>query len=335
MHILVTGVAGFIGYHVARRLILEGHNVVGVDNYNDYYDVQLKKDRISNLLSMQQSKLFRFIELDIANRNLVSQLFEEEDFTHVINLAAQAGVRYSLINPSSYIDSNIVGFANILEGCRNKKIQHFVYASSSSVYGLNKDFPYSVNANVDHPISLYSASKKSNELMAHCYSHLFNIPSTGLRFFTVYGPWGRPDMALHLFATAIYNGAPIKVFNHGKMLRDFTYIDDVVEYVYRILELPPKISVDSELTPSTSSAPWRIFNVGNNNPIELNTFISILEDIIGKQAIKIMLPMQPGDVYSTWADIHSLIETTHYIPLTNLRNGIQKFIDWYKNYYNK
>ncbi len=335
MHILVTGVAGFIGYHVARRLLLEGHNVIGVDNYNNYYDVQLKKDRISDIRSMPQSKLFKFIELDIANREAVSRLFEKENFTHVINLAAQAGVRYSLINPSSYIDSNIVGFANILEGCRNKKVQHFVYASSSSVYGLNKDFPCTVNDNVDHPISLYSASKKCNELIAHCYSHLFKIPATGLRFFTVYGPWGRPDMALHLFTTAIYNGEQIKVFNNVEMLRDFTYIDDVVEYVYRILELPPVESDDSILSPSTSSAPWRVFNVGNNNPIELNTFIATIEHAIGTKAKKIMLPMQPGDVYSTWADIQNLIEITHYTPSTKLNDGIQKFIDWYKVYYNK
>ena len=332
MQILITGAAGFIGYHLIRRLLNEDIKILGVDNFSDYYDIQLKKNRILEIEKNDRNHSFNFKKLDISNRNELMDLFDKHEFSHVINLAAQAGVRYSLTNPNSYIDSNIVGFANILEGCRNQKIKHLIYASSSSVYGLNEKYPYSVNDNVDHPISIYSASKKSNELMAHAYSHLFNIPSTGLRLFTVYGPWGRPDMALHLFTTAIINKEPINVFNNGKMLRDFTYIDDVVEYIFRIINLPPK---SSTLSPATSSAPWRILNIGCNNPIELNKYIATLEKKLGMQANKVMLPMQPCDVRSTWADMTETIKLTHYTPSTSLEEGISKFVDWYHYYYKK
>ncbi|MCR4665885.1 MAG: NAD-dependent epimerase [Desulfovibrio sp.] len=338
MHLLITGVAGFIGYHLAARLLDEGHSVVGIDNMNDYYSVSLKEDRVENLSSLPQAKKqFRFIKMDLADAKAVSALFAEEHFSHVVNLAAQAGVRYSLINPQSYISSNLVGFANILEGCRHNPVKHLVFASSSSVYGLNTKQPYSVSDNVDHPVSLYAATKKSNELMAHAYSHLYDTPATGLRFFTVYGPWGRPDMALHLFTTAILKGEPIKVFNKGQMRRDFTYIDDIVEGVVRILGKPPvgipRQNNGAPLSPSTSFAPWHIYNIGNNQPVSLMEFINTIEEAVGVKSKKEMLPMQPGDVESTWADIDDLTDATGFTPKTSLKEGIGHFVRWYRSYY--
>ena len=335
MHILITGAAGFIGYHLTRLLLKEGNTVVGIDNYNNYYDINLKKDRITDIFTLEESKNFTFYQLDISDTIAIEQLFLKEKFTHVVNLAAQAGVRYSLINPASYISSNLVGFANLLEGCRHSdSLEHFVYASSSSVYGLNRKQPYSVNHNVDHPVSLYAATKKSDELMAHAYSHLFSIPCTGLRFFTVYGPWGRPDMALHLFTSAILKGEAIKVFNEGNLRRDFTYVDDIVEGVKRILSIDPEPVQDaSELSPSTSTAPWRIYNIGNNQPVELNVFIAAIEKALGMKAKKELLPMQSGDVLSTWADIDDFSKITGFLPETPLEVGIGRFVDWYRGYY--
>lgn len=336
MHVLVTGAAGFIGYHLCRRLLAEGHSVVGVDNCNDYYDVQLKKDRLAALAAMPEAARFRFEMLDLADGPSLLALFAREGFTHVVNLAAQAGVRYSLQNPESYLNANLLGFGHVLEGCRQNKVGHLLFASSSSVYGMNAARPYSVHHNVDHPVSLYAATKKSNELMAHAYSHLFRIPCTGLRFFTVYGPWGRPDMALHLFTTAIVHGKPIKVFNEGRMRRDFTYIDDIVEGVVRLLPLPPQPdpTFDPETpNPASSSAPWRIYNIGNNKTVELNDFISMLEDALGMKARKELLPMQPGDVEATWADIDDLAAATGFAPTTPLAEGIARFVAWYKEYY--
>ncbi|MDD4701219.1 MAG: NAD-dependent epimerase [Desulfovibrio sp.] len=336
MHVLVTGAAGFIGYHLAARLLADGHSVVGIDNCNDYYDVQLKKDRLAQLAAQPEAAHFRFEALDLADGPGMAALFARENFSHVVNLAAQAGVRYSLINPESYLSANLVGFGHILEGCRQNKVGHLLFASSSSVYGLNTAQPYSVHHNVDHPVSLYAATKKSNELMAHAYSHLYGMPCTGLRFFTVYGPWGRPDMALHLFTTAIVRGEPIKVFNQGHMRRDFTYIDDIVEGVVRLLPLAP--GPDPSFDPAapnaaTSSAPWRIYNIGNNQTVELNDFIAALEDALGMKARKEMLPMQPGDVQATWADINDLTALTGFAPSTPLRDGIARFVAWYKEYY--
>ena len=336
MHVLVTGAAGFIGYHLTARLLAQGHSVVGIDNCNDYYDVQLKKDRLTQLAALPQAGNFRFELLDMADGPKMAALFAREGFSHVVNLAAQAGVRYSLINPESYLSANLVGFGHILAGCRQNKVGHLLFASSSSVYGLNTAQPYSVRHNVDHPVSLYAATKKSNELMAHAYSHLYGIPCTGLRFFTVYGPWGRPDMALHLFTTAIVRGEPIKVFNQGHMRRDFTYIDDIVEGVVRLLPLAP--GPDPSFDPAapdaaTSSAPWRIYNIGNNHTVELNDFIATLEDALGMKARKEMLPMQPGDVQATWADINDLSALTGFSPATPLREGIARFVEWYKEYY--
>lgn len=336
MHVLVTGAAGFIGYHLARRLLALGHSVVGADNCNDYYDVQLKKDRLAALRAMPEAASFRFELLDLANAPALADLFARENFSHVVNLAAQAGVRYSLENPRSYVDSNLTGFANLLECCRQHQTGHLLFASSSSVYGLNAARPYAVEHNVDHPVSLYAATKKSNELMAHAYSHLFGIPCTGLRFFTVYGPWGRPDMALHLFTTAIVRGEPLKVFNHGKMRRDFTYIDDIVEGLVRLLPLPPApdpLFDPQNPHPGRSSAPWRIYNIGNNRTVELNEFITALEDALGMKARKEFLPMQPGDVEATWADIDDLAAATGFSPRTDLREGIARFVAWYKEYY--
>lgn len=333
MHILVTGAAGFIGYHLCDRLLAQGHTVVGLDNLNDYYDVQLKKDRLARL---EGRPGFRFVLQDMAEREAMSALFAAEKFTHVINMAAQAGVRYSLINPMAYVDSNLVGFANLLEGCRHNSVQHFVFASSSSVYGLNTSQPFSEHNNVDHPVSLYAATKKSNELMAHSYSHLYGLPCTGLRFFTVYGPWGRPDMALQLFAHAIMKDEPIKVFNGGRMRRDFTYIDDIVEGVVRLLPLAPKPDPQWDAAtpdPATSSAPWRIYNIGNNQTVELNDFIAALEDALGKKAIRDLLPMQPGDVEATWANIDALSQATGFAPVTPLKTGIERFVAWFKEYY--
>ena len=337
MHVLVTGAAGFIGYHLARRLLADGHTVVGIDNCNDYYDVRLKKDRLAGLQALPEAPArFRFELLDLADGGGMAELFRRERFSHVVNLAAQAGVRYSLQNPASYVNSNLAGFGNLLEGCRHNGVEHLLFASSSSVYGLNAARPYSVHHNVDHPVSLYAATKKSNELMAHDYSHLYRLPCTGLRFFTVYGPWGRPDMALHIFTTAIVRGEAIKVFNEGRMRRDFTYIDDIVEGVVRLLPLipAPDPAFDAAAPdPASSSAPWRIYNIGNNQTVELNEFIAVLEEALGRTARKELLPMQPGDVEATWADIDALTAATGFAPVTPLREGIARFVDWYKEYY--
>ena len=332
MRVLITGAAGFIGFHLARRLLEQGHSVVGLDNLNDYYSVSLKQDRIAQLTDM---RAFRFVKGDLADMATLRALFAEP-FSHVVNLAAQAGVRYSLQNPFSYVQSNLVGFANLLECCRETKPEHLVFASSSSVYGLNASMPLSVHDNVDHPISLYAATKKSDELMAHAYSHLFGLPCTGLRFFTVYGPWGRPDMALYLFTRAILEGRPIKVFNGGRMRRDFTYIDDIVEGVVQLLGRPATPNPDwnpSTPDPASSSAPWRIYNIGNNHTVELNEFISTLEEALGKKALKEMLPMQPGDVEATWADIDDLTATTGFAPHTPLHKGLERFVAWFHEYY--
>ena len=333
MHVLVTGAAGFIGFHLSKRLIAEGHTVVGIDNLNDYYSVQLKKDRLAQLQALPG---FTFEHTDLADDAALEAVFVRNAFSHVVNLAAQAGVRYSLINPKSYVQSNLVGFGNLLECCRHGKVEHLVFASSSSVYGMNTSMPFSVHDNVDHPVSLYAASKKANELMAHTYSHLYRLPATGLRFFTVYGPWGRPDMALYLFTKAILAGEPIKVFNEGKMRRDFTYIDDIIEGVVRLLPLAPQPDPDFDPenpNPASSSAPWRIYNIGNNNTVELNDFISTLEDALGMKARKELLPMQPGDVESTWANIDDLTAATGFAPSTPLSEGIARFVAWYKEYY--
>jgi UDP-glucuronate 4-epimerase len=333
MHILVTGAAGFIGYHLSRRFLEAGHSVVGLDCLNDYYDVQLKKDRLKQL---EPYSGFTFAHLDMAGDAAMDALFAEQKFTHVVNLAAQAGVRYSLKNPRSYIQSNLVGFGNILEGCRHNGVQHLVYASSSSVYGLNTAMPFSVHHNVDHPISLYAASKKANELMAHTYSHLYRLPTTGLRFFTVYGPWGRPDMALYLFTKAILEGRPINVFNEGRMRRDFTYIDDIVEGVVRVTERTPQPNPEwrgDAPDPSTSPAPYRIYNIGNNNAVELGRFIEILEDTLGRKAVRNLMPMQPGDVEATYADVDDLIRDTGFKPHTPLEQGIGEFVRWFRDYY--
>ncbi|MEG2173282.1 MAG: NAD-dependent epimerase [Desulfovibrionaceae bacterium] len=333
MHVLVTGAAGFIGFHLAQRLLREGHSVVGLDNCNAYYDVQLKEDRLKQLTP---HPAFRFVRADMADAPLVDALFAAEGFTHVVNLAAQAGVRYSLENPRSYIQSNLVGFGNILEGCRHHKVQHLIFASSSSVYGLNTTQPFSVHHNVDHPVSLYAATKKSGELMAHTYSHLYHLPCTGLRFFTVYGPWGRPDMALHLFTTAIMQGKPINVFNNGQMRRDFTYIDDIIEGVVRVMARPATANPHwnpAQPDPATSSAPWHIYNIGNNNTVALGDFISTLEHALGLSAQKNFLPMQPGDVEATYANIDDLSRDTGFSPATQLADGIEAFVRWYKDYY--
>ncbi len=333
MHILVTGAAGFIGYHLSRRFLEAGHTVVGLDCLNDYYDVQLKKDRLKQL---EPYPGFVFAQLDMADDAGMDALFAEQKFTHVVNLAAQAGVRYSLKNPRSYVQSNLVGFGNILEGCRHNGVQHLVYASSSSVYGLNTAMPFSVHHNVDHPISLYAASKKANELMAHTYSHLYRLPTTGLRFFTVYGPWGRPDMALYLFTRAILEGKPINVFNEGRMRRDFTYIDDIVEGVVRVTERTPQPNPEwrgDAPDPSTSPAPYRIYNIGNNNAVELGRFIEILEDCLGRKAVRNLMPMQPGDVEATYADVDDLIRDTGFKPHTPLEQGVEAFVRWFRDYY--
>lgn len=333
MHVLITGAAGFIGFHLAQRLLGEGHTVVGLDNCNDYYDVQLKEDRLK-LLYLHPN--FRFVRADMADNATMDALFAAEGFSHVVNLAAQAGVRYSLENPRSYIQSNLVGFGNILEGCRHNKVQHLIFASSSSVYGLNTTQPFSVHHNVDHPVSLYAATKKSGELMAHTYSHLYGLPCTGLRFFTVYGPWGRPDMALHLFTTAIMHGKAINVFNNGDMRRDFTYIDDIVEGIVRVMARPAAPNPQwnpAAPDPSTSSAPWHIYNIGNNNTVALGDFISTLEKALGRTAQKNFLPMQPGDVESTYANIDDLTRDTGFCPSTPLVEGIARFVEWYKAYY--
>lgn len=333
MKTLVTGAAGFIGMHVAKKLLELGHEVVGVDNLSDYYDVQLKEDRLAQLVCFPG---FRFIKLDIADRSGMDALFAVERFRRVVNLAAQAGVRYSLTNPYAYVDSNIMGFLNVLEGCRRTDVAHLVYASSSSVYGANAKMPFSAHDNVDHPVSFYAATKKSNELMAHSYSHLYGVPTTGLRFFTVYGPWGRPDMSPFLFASAILEGRPIDVFNQGKMQRDFTYIDDIVESVFRVLDVPAtsnQLFDRSNPDPATSYAPYRLYNIGNSTPVELMRFIETIEATLGKKAVKKMLPMQDGDVLATYADTDDLQKIIGFSPCTPLDKGIVKFIDWYKTYY--
>lgn len=332
-NILVTGAAGFIGFHLSKKLLADGRNVVGLDNINDYYDVSLKKARLAQL---ESEKNFTFIKADLEDKAEIEKLFENNQFDAVVNLAAQAGVRYSLINPHAYMQSNIVGFLNILEGCRHHKVKHLVYASSSSVYGANTKMPFSVSDNVDHPVSLYAASKKSNELMAHTYSHLYGLPTTGLRFFTVYGPWGRPDMALFIFTKAILEGKPIDVFNHGKMRRDFTFIDDIVEGVYRTtlnIAKPESSWSGDNPDPSCSKAPYRIYNIGNNNPVELMEMIGALEKTLGKEAKKNMMDIQPGDVPATYADVEALTRDVGFKPATPIEEGIGRFVKWYREFY--
>lgn len=331
--VLVTGAAGFIGFHLSKRLLAEGWTVVGLDNMNNYYDPAIKEARAAIL---KESPAFKLVRRDMADRGFMKEFFESERFDVVVNLAAQAGVRYSLVNPHSYVDTNLVGFANILEGCRHTRVRHLVFASSSSVYGINTRMPFSVHDNVDHPVSLYAASKKANELMAHTYAHLFRLPCTGLRFFTVYGPWGRPDMALFLFTKAILSGKPIDVFNYGKMKRDFTYIDDIVEGVVRVMDRVPEPDPDwsgASPDPGTSSAPYRIYNIGNNEPVELMRFIEILEETLGRKAEKRLLPMQPGDVPETYADIEDLERDVGFRPATSLEVGIPRFVEWYREFY--
>jgi UDP-glucuronate 4-epimerase len=337
MKVLVTGAAGFIGSHVCLYLLNRGDQVVGIDNINDYYDVNLKHARLDRIKQCPNAEQFTFIKMDIADRTGMETLFKEETFDKVVHLAAQAGVRYSIENPHAYIDSNIVGFTNILEGCRHNKVQHLVYASSSSVYGANKTMPFSVHDNVDHPLSLYAASKKANELMAHTYSSLYDLPTTGLRFFTVYGPWGRPDMALFLFTKAILNDEPIKVFNYGNHKRDFTYIDDIVEGIIRTLDntaAPNDIWTGESPDPGTSFAPWRVYNIGNQSPVQLLDYIGTLEKKLGKEAEKELLPLQPGDVPDTYANVEALVEDVGYKPNTPIEKGIGNFVDWYLEYFN-
>jgi UDP-glucuronate 4-epimerase len=333
MRVLLTGAAGFIGMTTILRLLARGDEVVGLDNLNDYYSVQLKMDRLARLTPHPN---FSFVQLDVADRPGMAALFAKERFDRVIHLAAQAGVRYSLQNPHAYIDSNIVGFMNVLEGCRHSQVQHLVYASSSSVYGGNTRMPFSEHDSVDHPVSMYAATKKANELMAHTYSHLFGLPTTGLRFFTVYGPWGRPDMALFLFTKAILEGRPIDVFNHGKMQRDFTYVDDIVEGVIRVLDRvaePNPAYVSDTPDPGTSNAPFRVFNIGNHNPVQLLDYIGCIEDALGMQARKNLLPLQDGDVPATYADVDALRDWVGFTPATEIRNGVGRFVEWYRGYY--
>lgn len=333
--ILVTGAAGFIGFHLSRKLCSLGYAVTGIDNLNDYYEVSLKEARLGIL---KNTEGFSFHKLDITDKKAIDSLFEKSKFKYVVNLAAQAGVRYSLTNPYAYLESNLHGFLNILEACRHNKVEHLVYASSSSVYGANKTMPFSVHHNVDHPISLYAATKKSNELMAHTYSALFNLPTTGLRFFTVYGPYGRPDMALFIFTKAILEGKPIEVYNHGKMKRDFTYVDDIVEGIVRLIPTVPKGEKSwNGVTPDAASsfAPYRLYNIGNNSPVELMHFIEVIEDKLGKKAVKNLLPIQEGDVPETYADVEALTEAVGFKPSTSIETGIGNFISWYKEYYKK
>ena len=348
MKILVTGTAGFIGSHLATRLLERGDEVIGLDSINDYYDQNVKFGRLTragiDIRNIQDNKLitstsqpnYRFVKMQLEDRDAINKLFAEEKFDAVCNLAAQAGVRYSLINPAAYVDSNIIGFLNILEACRHTGVRNLSFASSSSVYGLNEALPFSTSHNVDHPISLYAASKKSNELMAHTYSHLFNIPATGLRFFTVYGPWGRPDMALFLFTKAALEGRSIDVFNHGEMLRDFTYIDDIVEGVVRVIDNPARPNASwsgKQPDPSTSSAPYKIYNIGNNNPVKLMDFIDAIEKALGKTIEKNMLPIQAGDVPATYADVSDLVENLNYQPATPVQVGIDNFVKWYREFF--
>jgi len=333
MKVLVTGAAGFIGSALSLRLLDRGDQVIGIDNHNDYYDPQLKEDRLARHADHPN---YTHIRGDLADRTLIEDLFKQHQPQRVVNLAAQAGVRYSLENPLAYVDSNLVGFAHILEGCRHNNVEHLVYASSSSVYGSNTKMPFSVHDNVNHPVSLYAATKKAGELMAHTYSHLYDLPTTGLRFFTVYGPWDRPDMALQKFAKAIINDEPIKLFNYGNHRRDFTYIDDIVEGVIRVLDKPAQPNPDwsgDNPDSATSYAPWRVYNIGNNNPVELKEYISTLEVALGKEAQKELLPLQPGDVPDTYADVQDLIKDMGYKPNTKLKEGISDFVDWFKSYY--
>lgn len=348
MKVLVTGAAGFIGFHVAEKLLQRGDTVVGLDVINDYYDVNLKYGRL-NAAGIQQERIldnaliqsdrhtgYRFIKLDLTDKTRLMELFEREQFDAVIHLAAQAGVRYSITNPQAYIDSNITGFFNIIEACRHHPVRHLLYASSSSVYGLNEQMPFSESHGVSHPISLYAASKKSNELMAHTYSHLFQIPTTGLRFFTVYGPWGRPDMALFIFTRAILGGEPIKVFNDGKMLRDFTYIDDIVQGIIKLLDKPPVADQKwngEHPDAASSSAPYKVYNIGNSTPVKLLDFIEALEEATGKPAIKDFQPLQPGDVLATWADTSNIEQDVNYRSTTPVKEGVKLFVDWYKTFY--
>ncbi|MGE4286604.1 MAG: NAD-dependent epimerase [Phycisphaerae bacterium] len=348
MKILVTGTAGFIGFFLAKKLLERGDKVVGIDNINDYYDVRVKHGRLAETgidhklceygraVKSEKYPNYTFLKLGLEDKAGIDALFAAEKFDRVCNLAAQAGVRYSLINPSAYIESNLVGFANILEACRHNKVEHLVYASSSSVYGLNEKMPFSTKDNVDHPVSLYAASKKSNELMAHCYSHLYNIPTTGLRFFTVYGPWGRPDMAPFLFTKAITEGKPINVFNFGDMKRDFTHVNDIVEGVMRVIDSAPEGNADWDgMNPDPSSArsPFKIYNIGNSSPVRLMDFIGAIENALGKKAEKNMMPIQPGDVPATWADVDDLIEDMGYKPDTPIQEGVNSFVEWYKEFY--
>jgi UDP-glucuronate 4-epimerase len=333
LKILVTGAAGFIGAAFAIRLLERGDEVIGIDNLNDYYDINLKLARLERLKSFDR---FKFKQLDIADRQAVEELFAKEKVQRVMHLAAQAGVRYSLTNPHAYIDSNVVGFINILEGCRHYAIEHLAYASSSSVYGANTKMPFSIHDNIDHPVSLYAATKKANELMAHTYSHLYQLPTTGLRFFTVYGPWGRPDMSLFLFTRSILEGKPIDVFNYGNHRRDFTYIDDIIEGLIRVIDRPAQANLNwtsNEPDPGTSLAPYRVYNIGNNNPVHLLTFIEVLEKCLGEPAIKNLLPIQPGDVPDTYADVSDLVSDLGYKPGTLLETGIGNFVQWYREFY--
>ena len=332
--ILVTGTAGFIGFHLADKLCKNGWNVAGLDNLNDYYDVNLKKDRLNIL---KKNKNFYFYQVNLVERESMKEIFNSEKFDVVVNLAAQAGVRYSLINPYSYADTNLSGFLNILEGCRHNPVEHLIYASSSSVYGANTKMPFSVHDNVDHPVSLYAATKKANELMAHTYSNLYKIHTTGLRFFTVYGPWGRPDMALFIFTKKIIEGKPIDVYNNGKMRRDFTYVDDIVDGIIKLIPNIPEPNPEwngDQPDSATSFAPYKLYNIGNNQPVELLRFIEVIEDNIGKKAVKNFMPMQPGDVPATYADVDDLIKAVGFKPSTTIEEGINKFVSWYKDYYN-
>jgi UDP-glucuronate 4-epimerase len=335
MKILVTGSAGFIGSALTIRLLERGDEVVGVDNHNDYYDVSLKEARLQRHINHDK---YTHIKMDIEDSSLVEELFNNYKFDGVVNLAAQAGVRYSIENPLAYINTNIVGFSHILEGCRHNNVEHLVYASSSSVYGANTKMPFSIHDNVDHPLSLYAASKKANELMAHTYSHLYNLPTTGLRFFTVYGPWGRPDMALFKFTKSILSGEKIPVFNYGNHRRDFTYIDDIVEGVIRVLDNPATSNPDwsgDDSDPGTSASPWRVYNIGNNNPVELMDYIEALENSLGMKAEKELLPLQPGDVPDTYADVDDLVKNFSYKPQMNINQGVDNFVKWYKGYYSE
>ncbi|MEZ5452731.1 MAG: NAD-dependent epimerase [Thiothrix sp.] len=336
MRTLITGVAGFIGMTLALKLLERGDEIVGIDNFNDYYDVSLKERRLQRIIDADTAGKFKFVRLDLADRDGMAKLFAQEGLDAVVNLAAQAGVRYSIENPLAYVDSNLVGFAHILEGCRHNGVKHLVYASSSSVYGANESMPFSVHDNVDHPLSLYAASKKANELMAHTYSHLYNLPTTGLRFFTVYGPWGRPDMALFKFTKAMLAGQPIDVFNYGKHRRDFTYIDDIVEGVIRTLDhtaTPNPEWSGMNPDPASSKAPWRVYNIGNQNPVELMDYIGAIEKELGVKAEMNLLPLQAGDVPDTYADVEALVQDVGYRPATPVEEGVHRFIQWYRDYY--